>query len=62
MSEQDKQLCVMTLAFPVDSDDIAIRIKKEIMAIIATVENSRIEFRLSTVPTGIKPPDPDHDA
>ena len=45
---QSNQLCVVTCMFPVDSDDEAVRIKKEIANILATIPESRIDFRLSS--------------
>ncbi len=43
----DNQMCIVTVAFPVANDDEAIAIKKEIAAVIAKIENSRIDFRLT---------------
>ena len=48
----NKQLCAITIMFPVDSDDEAIRIKKEIALIVAPIKESRVEFRLGVYRPG----------
>lgn len=40
------QLCVITVLFPVDSDDEAIKVKKGITEIMSSEPNARIDFRL----------------
>lgn len=47
-SDKAKQLCIVTVMFPVDSDDEAVRIKKEIAAAIVAIPESRIDFRLNS--------------
>ena len=42
----DQQVCIMQIAFPVDSDDQAISIKKKIGEILSLLPDSSIDFRL----------------
>lgn len=44
---QNQQLCVVTIMFPVDSDDQAIDYKKKLSAVVAPISDARIEFRLT---------------
>lgn len=43
------QVCTITIAFPVDSDDKAIEYKKKISSIVADIPEARVEFRIMTM-------------
>lgn len=51
---ETKQICRITLTFPVDSDDAAIEYKKKIAAIMADLPDSQIQFNLMNMP--MRPP------
>lgn len=54
MEQPKKQVCRITLTFPIDSDDRAIEYKKKIAVIMADLEESQIQFSLMDVST--RPP------
>ncbi len=47
-----KQVCVITVMFPVDDDGEALRIKKEIETLVKHIEQARIDFRLGNAHGG----------
>ena len=49
-SESPKQICSITVMFPVLSDDEAIAVKKKIGDAVADIEDSRVDFRIMPVP------------
>ncbi len=50
-----KDICRITLTFPVDSDEQAIEIKKKIGSVLSELQDAQINFSLMNLPT--KPPD-----
>ena len=55
-SDRPKDVCSITIMFPVESDDAAIEAKKLIGIAIADVPDARIDFRIMPVPMpGIMP-------
>ena len=51
---ENKQVCRITLTFPVDSDDQAIEYKKKIASVMVDLADSQIQFSLMNMPG--KPP------
>lgn len=49
---ENKQLCNVTVVFPVGSDDEAIAVKKTIAAAVAEIKEARIDFRIVSIPDG----------
>lgn len=47
----NKQLCRMTLTFPVESDERAIDMKKKITTILTELPDAQIQFSLMNLPT-----------
>ncbi|KKN14571.1 hypothetical protein LCGC14_0994770 [marine sediment metagenome] len=47
---ESKQICSITVMFPVDSDDAAIAVKKKVGEALSDIEDSRIDFRIMPVP------------
>ena len=45
-----QEVCSITILFPVDTDEQAIAVKKQIGDILSTIPDTRIEFRLSELP------------
>ena len=45
-SESPKQVCSITVVFPVESDDAAIDVKKKIGEVVSDVEDARVDFRI----------------
>ncbi len=43
---EPKELCTMRIAFPVESDEQAIEVKKKITAILAEIPDAGIQFTL----------------
>jgi len=50
MADEKKQVCSMQIMFPVDTDEEAIAYKKKVGEVLADIPNSRIEFRLTSIP------------
>ncbi len=50
MSESNQQICTMTVMFPCDDDDQAVAYKKQFAETLASIPDSRIDFRLTTAP------------
>lgn len=46
-----KQLCTLHIGFPVESDEEAIKYKKEITNILLAIPTARIDFALVAMPT-----------
>ncbi len=44
--ESPKQVCTITVAFPVESDDDAIAVKKKITDAVSNKPDARIDFRI----------------
>lgn len=49
-----EQLCVISIMFPVSSDDQAIDYKKKLAEVLLPIPDVRIEFRLTNA--NVKPP------
>ena len=47
---ENKEICRMTLTFPVDSDEQAIDIKKKIGAVLAELSDAQVNFSLMNLP------------
>ncbi len=45
-----KEICRMTLTFPVDSDEQAINIKKKIAGVLTELSDAQINFSLMNLP------------
>ena len=43
---EKKQVCSITIAFPAESDDEAIAVKKKIADVVADLPEVRIDFRI----------------
>lgn len=54
---KQKEICRMTLTFPVDTDEQAIDIKKKVGAVLSELQDAQINFSLMNLPT--KPPNGD---
>lgn len=50
-----QELCTISIAFPVDTDEQAIEYKKKISDVLANIPQARIEFSLMTVPARLAP-------
>ena len=50
MIEGQQQVCTMTVMFPCDDDDQAVAYKKKFAETLASIPESRIDFRLTTTP------------
>ena len=46
-----KDICRITLTFPVDSDEQAINIKKKIGGVLSELQDAQINFSLMNLPT-----------
>lgn len=46
-----KEICTLTIAFPVVSDDAAIEIKKKVGALLVDMPDVIIDFRIRALPT-----------
>lgn len=44
-----KQLCTIRIAFPVESDEQAITLKKKVSDVLGDVQQARLEFSIVTV-------------
>lgn len=53
---QQKQICSIRIAFPVESDEQAIEYKKKIGNIVSGIESMRLSFDLTTMPVQIPKP------
>ncbi|KKM88740.1 hypothetical protein LCGC14_1255710 [marine sediment metagenome] len=49
-SESPKQICSITVMFPVLSDDEAIAVKKRIGESVKDIADARIDFRITNLP------------
>lgn len=49
-----KELCTIRIAFPVESDEQAIEYKKKLGRVLADIQQARIEFSITTLPS--RPP------
>ena len=47
--ESPKQICSITVMFPVESDDAAIAVKKKIGDAVSEIEDARIDFRITNI-------------
>ena len=45
-----KQVCSITVMFPVTTDEGAIVVKKKIDEAVSNIENARVDFRLMDIP------------
>ncbi len=53
-NDKSKQVCTITVIFPVESDEDAIIVKKKIGEAIGPVSEARIDFRIMQVmPRGV---------
>ncbi len=50
---ENKQICRITITFPVGSDDTAIEYKKKIASLMAESDESQIQFSLMNIPKGL---------
>ena len=50
---ESKQVCRITITFPVESDDKAIEYKKKIASLMAESDESQIQFSLMNIPKGL---------
>lgn len=48
-NESPKQICTITVIFPVVSDDEAIAVKKKIGDAVAEISESRVDFRITNL-------------
>jgi len=53
--ERPKELCTLTIAFPVVSDDAAMEVKKKVTAILADNPDAVIDFRMRGMPKNVLP-------
>lgn len=49
-NNQPKQLCTITIVFPVQSDDEAIAVKRKIGDAVSNIDDARIDFRIMSLP------------
>ena len=49
-----KEICKITLTFPVESDEKALELKKKISEVIAELSDAQVQFSLMNMPT--RPP------
>ena len=52
---KSKEVCSITIAFPVVDDDAAIDIKKKIKALLGDTPDVMIDFRIRGLPTNVIP-------
>jgi len=52
---ENKEVCTLTIAFPVTSDDEAIDVKKKIGALMSDKPDVMIDFRMRMVPANVLP-------
>jgi len=52
------EFCTIKIAFPIKSDDQAIAKKKEIAALLADIQDVRIQFSIMNIPGAPPPPVP----
>ncbi len=50
MDNEKTQVCSIRIMFPVDTDEQAIEYKRKISAVLENIQESRIEFSLTTIP------------
>ena len=48
-TEQAKEVCSITLIFPVLSDDEAMSVKKKIGEVVSDIPDARIDFRIANM-------------
>lgn len=53
MDDDNKELCMMQITFPVESDEKAIEYKRKISEVLAGMSEARIQFSLMTSPANI---------
>jgi len=54
-NEASKEVCTLTIAFPVTSDDEAIEVKKKVAAMLSGKPDTMIDFRMRMVPANVLP-------
>jgi len=47
---ENREVCTLTIAFPVTSDDEAIDVKKQVGALLAQMPDVMIDFRIRRMP------------
>ena len=52
MAEPKKEVCRLSIIFPVESDEQAIEYKKKISALLVEIPDAQINFSLMTMPNG----------
>ncbi len=50
---ESKQICRITITFPIESDDKAIEYKKKIASLMAEAAEAQIQFSLMNIPKGL---------
>ncbi len=53
---EKREVCSITVIFPVSNDDEAIAVKKVVAESVKTIEDARIDFRISSIPMPGQPP------
>ena len=48
--ETVRQVCTITIVFPVESDEQAVTVKQQLSAVTATLADVHTDFRIMTVP------------
>jgi len=55
----NKQVCRLTVVFPVESDEVAIEVKRKIAEVVSELPDSQINFGLMSMPSRpLMPPKP----
>jgi len=54
-SESPKEICSITIAFPVIDDDMAIDIRKKIKTLLGDTPEVMIDFRIRGLPANVLP-------
>jgi len=52
---ESKEVCSITIAFPVIDDDMAMEVKKKIKAMLADTPDVMIDFRIRGLPANVLP-------
>ena len=52
------EFCTIKIAFPIKSDEQAIDYKKKIAAVLADIDDVRLQFSLMNIPAAPPPPKP----
>lgn len=50
MSDEKKEICSIRIMFPVDTDEQAIKYKRQIVAILSEIPDAQIQFSLTDIP------------